>query len=170
MLLKSPKRAGWVKTLNELAEACEISLTGLANWRRSRTFPQPVDGLWSVYAVGMWRGRKEEAESQPKQRRLPPEDDPLLAGFDSPALERYRAAKASLAELDLAEREGTLLPLERTRAFLFTLADTLRHANENLQRQFGPEAMKIITGALDSMDRQRGAFFGVDDEQESEES
>lgn len=35
--------------------------------------------------------------------------DPLLDGDDSPALERYRAAKADLAELELATRKRDMV-------------------------------------------------------------
>ena len=75
-------------------------------------------------------------------------DDPLLAGVNSPALERYRSARAKLAELDLQERENQLLPLDKVHDALSRLGSIMRLAGETLQRQFGPDALAIIDDAL----------------------
>lgn len=44
-----------------------------------------------------------------QQQELQP-TDPLLAGGDSPALERYRAARAEMSEIELARIKGELIP------------------------------------------------------------
>src|SRR6186997_2406488 len=50
--------------------------------------------------------------------KLNKDDDELLQGNGSPALERYREERALLARLDRQEREGQLLPREVTRIAL----------------------------------------------------
>jgi hypothetical protein len=42
--------------------------------------------------------------------KLAQDDDPLLQGSGSPALEQYRVERAALARLDRLEREGSLIP------------------------------------------------------------
>ncbi len=49
---------------------------------------------------------------QDADQKTPLKDDPLLAGSSSPALDRYRNARAELAELELAERKGSTLNAE----------------------------------------------------------
>lgn len=153
------RKAGLVETLNELAEAAGISLTGLANWRRAEDFPEQVNGLWSIWQVGFWRGQKEERDRRPK---IPQgfDEDAALAGGDSIGLERYRMAKASLAELDLAERERIMLPADAVHDGIMVIAQTFRQASETLQRQFGPEAYAILEQACAEAQTQINDLFG----------
>jgi len=86
--------------------------------------------------------------------KLAEDDDPLLQGGGSPALERYREEKAALARLDRLERERTLVPRDEIREGLGLLASMLRGVGETLQRQFGPVAGEILNEVLDEMDRE----------------
>lgn len=88
------------------------------------------------------------------------EGDPMLAGGDSPGLERFRMARAKIAELDLQERELFLIPRDKVHDGLGRLATILRGAGESLQRQFGKEAQDIIDEALGDFDRERADTFG----------
>jgi len=74
---------------------------------------------------------------------------PLLVGGDSPALERYRAARAELLKLDRRLREEDLLDRGRVHDRLGQAAGILRGAAETLQRQYGPEAHAVFAKALD---------------------
>ncbi len=80
-------------------------------------------------------------------------DDPLLAAGDSPGLERYRLAKAALAELELAERQQSLLPVDKVREALLRWATLLRRMGERLGKRFGPEASRTVNDTLDECDR-----------------
>ena len=75
--------------------------------------------------------------------------DPLLVGGDSPALERYRAARAESLRLDRRLREEDLLDRRRAHERLGQAAGILRGAAETLQRQYGPEAHAVLAEALD---------------------
>lgn len=80
-------------------------------------------------------------------------DDPLLAGVNSPALERYREERAKLARLDRLEREGSLVERAALQELLAPLAAMLRAAGENLERQFGIEAAQLLNDVLDDFER-----------------
>lgn len=70
--------------------------------------------------------------------------DPLLAGSDSPALERYRNVKADLAERDLAERDKVLVRSNMIRDALRPAIAAMRGTGDRLVRQFGNEAGDIF--------------------------
>jgi phage terminase Nu1 subunit (DNA packaging protein) len=79
-------------------------------------------------------------------------DDSMLATGTSPALERYRLARARQAELDLAEREGSLVRVDQLDAAWVTISGILRRAGATLQRQHGSGARDILDAALDAAD------------------
>lgn len=88
-------------------------------------------------------------------------DDPLLAdGADSPGLERYRLAKAALAELDLAERQHQLVSVERLREQLLRWAVILKRLGQRVQKRWGPDAHRAIEDALGECQRVVDDEFG----------
>jgi len=93
-------------------------------------------------------------------QKLARDADDMLAGPASAALERYREERAVLAKLDRLERERSLLPRDQVREFLGRLAAILRGAGDTLQRQFGPEAVRILHECLDESRREMDRFFG----------
>jgi hypothetical protein len=92
--------------------------------------------------------------------KLARDDDPLMQGSGSPALERYREERAAMARWDRLEREGVLLPRDQVREALGRWASIIRAAGDALQRQFGPAAAEILFEALDDSDRDMDRFFG----------
>lgn len=77
------------------------------------------------------------------------DDDPLLAAdVDSPGLERYRVAKAVIAELDAAERRGELIEVDRAQDIFSRLAGHLRQCGDELQRDHGPKVANVFNEAL----------------------
>lgn len=86
--------------------------------------------------------------------KLAQDDDALLQGAGSPALERYREERALIARLDRLEREGQLLPRDEVRVALGRIAAIVRSAGDTLQRQFGQAAADILLEALDDAGRE----------------
>ena len=86
--------------------------------------------------------------------KLAQDDDALLLGAGSPALERYREERALIARLDRLEREGQLLPRDDVRVALGRIAAILRGAGDTFQRQFGQPAADILLEALDDAERE----------------
>jgi hypothetical protein len=93
-------------------------------------------------------------------QKLAREDDPLLDGAPTPALERYREERAALARLDRLEREGKLVDRDDVRQSLGRIAGLIRAAGETLERQFGKAAADILSEALDDAAREIERQFG----------
>ncbi len=81
-------------------------------------------------------------------RPIPTSGDPLLEVGDSPALERYRLAKAMTAELDLAERKGELIDVAKCNAVLHRWGSILRRAGDRLNR-ISAESGSVLGEAID---------------------
>lgn len=92
--------------------------------------------------------------------KLAKDDDELMQGNGSPALERYREERAAIARLDRLEREGLLVPRDEIREVLGRVATILRGAGDALQRQYGPAALEILYEALDDAEREIDRSFG----------
>ena len=93
--------------------------------------------------------------------------DPLLDGESTPALERYRNARAILAEMDIEERSGQLIRRDVAHDNLMLIASLLRGAGVVLQRQFGDEAHTILDEALDEAERVIEREFAFLEEKEN---
>lgn len=95
-------------------------------------------------------------------------DDLLLEGASQQLKDAYvreqikeKAAKAKLAELDLAQRSGELVLAAEIHDHLTRFASILRRTGEALQRRFGPDAQRILDKGLDDCDREIEARFGA---------
>jgi len=93
-------------------------------------------------------------------QKLARDEDPLMQGSGSPALERYREERAAMARLDRLEREQQLVPRDAARESLGRIAAILRGAGDTLQREFGPAAVEILYEALDDSQREIERIFG----------
>src|SRR5690606_24765779 len=91
-----------------MARALGVERNTVIGWSKHDDFPGGHKGPWKLSDVFRWRIDRAE------RRRLP-EDDALLAGGDSPALERYRLARAQMAEIELERQRGSLVEREGMR-------------------------------------------------------
>jgi hypothetical protein len=67
----------------------------------------------------------------------------MLDGPATPALEKYREARAALANLDLEQRKGGLLKREDVHVGLARISAIIRQAGDTLQRLFGADAHAV---------------------------
>lgn len=88
-------------------------------------------------------------------------DDPLLDGPASPALERYRNARANREEFAFQRDLGEWIARDQVHDALGQLSAILRNAGELLQRQFGADAHAILDEALADFDRKLESFVGA---------
>lgn len=95
----------------------------------------------------------ERAIESARLESIDSEEAELLTGPNTPALERLRAAKAHLAELDLAKRRGELVEIAELRGGLTTIANRLRSCLETLQRSYGDEAADLLREAIDDCEQ-----------------
>jgi hypothetical protein len=92
--------------------------------------------------------------------KLAKPDDPLMAGGDSPMLEKYREEQYLMAKLKRGEMERTLIPRDETRMCMGRMASILRNCGEVLQRQFGPGALDVLNEALDDAEGEVNRCLG----------
>jgi len=84
----------------------------------------------------------------------------LADGSDSPAMERYRQARAESAELDLALRKGEIIPVDTASEILAISASRIRRATDQLGQAHGENAKLIIEHALDEAEEELEAALG----------
>jgi hypothetical protein len=134
--LTSQAQIGVLKALNQGAAAWIVGQS--ARTFRDSDAPRNTDGTYNAAALASWL-RNGAVQS----------DDPLLAGSDSPNLERYRAAKADLAEMEAAERRWQLIDADQLAEWWTTeIASPIRRATDTLLARFGTDAAELITKAI----------------------
>lgn len=80
-------------------------------------------------------------------------DEVLMRSGESPTLERWRLAKAQLAEIELEEKIGTILHINDVLVFVGTMADIVRRVGERLQRSYGQPAADVLNDGIDDLER-----------------
>ena len=130
---------GQIDVLKSLTQGAAAWLIGLsARTFRDSAAPRNPDGSYNAQAVAAWI-----------KQGVAPDGDPLMAGGDSPSLERYRAAKADLAEMDAKVRRGQLVDVDQLiEWWTVEVASPLRRATAALQARFGDAAEEIVAAAL----------------------
>jgi phage terminase Nu1 subunit (DNA packaging protein) len=128
----------------ELAKVLGSNLKTVQSWALQGMPGTP--GRYSVVEVIAWL--RTSGPWRPHQRLEPDAGD-----SESPGLERLRAAKAELAELELAERKQLLLSRDQVRAVHNRWATILKRAGEAIRKLFGAAPAEKLTDALDECDR-----------------
>lgn len=136
---KKPKR--WLAVnQSEVAGFFRVSLDTVATWRKKGMPGSP--GRYDLAEVLAWW----QSEG-PGRHRIGHDagngslDDLIVAAGDSPNLERYRLAKAQLAELELEQKRRSLIPRDAARSVLGRIASLWRRYGERLGKRHGPEAV-----------------------------
>jgi hypothetical protein len=138
-----PKERGWY-TLDQMEEMFDLTRDGFAKSVRPLI---PDDAIRNAGKKGMTiHGRRAINAFAAKASS----EDPLMeAGGDSPSLERYRAARATWVELDLAERSKQLVKIEVVAEALRPSFQILRNMGDRLIRTYGNDAGEVVREALD---------------------
>ncbi|NLF70099.1 MAG: hypothetical protein GX575_13750 [Candidatus Anammoximicrobium sp.] len=128
------------EALSRLTASTAAWLLGMSDSGfRAAKPPKGDDGrTYDARALVAWHvGRQQKA-------------DPLMdvPSSDSPSLERYRTAKARLAELAYEQACRTVLPVAEVRSAVVGMTMPLRRASEELGRRFGADAQKIVNDAI----------------------
>lgn len=143
-----------VKRQADVAAFFDVSIDTVKDWK-AKGMPGDT-GRYSLATILRWLRSEGPWRARPRL-----DDDPLLAAdVDSPGLERYRLAKAELAELDAAERRKQVVSVERLRALFLRWGPQLRSLGERLQKRFGAEAGKMLNETLDQCEGVIGDELG----------
>lgn len=147
-------------TITRLASLAGVHRTTAQDWTRQEGFPSKFpDGSHNPFKVGAWRAERRLAGAVD-----PAEGEAMLQGDSSPNLERFRAARAKLAELELEERRRNLVALPEIHEVLCAISKLIRDAGDTLGRQFGDPARAILNRALDQADIKIDELVGTPDE------
>lgn len=150
-----------VYSQKDLASAVDVVSSTVSQWVRSGLPREKAGKNRYRYCIPCAVAfRLRDLESPPTPGTLSDEEEMLIGGSDSPALERYRLARAKLSELELEERRKSLLPRERVRSGLSRFAMILRQLGERLGRRYGPEAAASVNDAVDDCQRVVDDEFG----------
>lgn len=135
----------------EIAAAVGVSANAVRAW----DCPRNEDGSYDLREVIAWRVADAVArESGPPKGAPVPTGDPeidalMAAGEGSPALERWRLARAAQEEIKLEQMKQEVLPVDMVRNAYARIAATLRDTGDRLQRLFGAEPFDVFTEGLD---------------------
>jgi phage terminase Nu1 subunit (DNA packaging protein) len=145
----------WIaKTQAELARELGISLKTIQSWSLQGMPGQ--SGRYVCAEVIDWL--RSDGPWKPHVR--PALDDPDGGDTIDIGLERWRLAKAQIAELELELRKGTVLPREEVRMALGRWAIILKRCGESLAKKFGAAAAERLNDALAECDRVVRHEFG----------
>ena len=150
----------WIDGEKDLARFAACTIATLHNWilhgcPRQKREDRKTGFRFNVAEVFRWYrtvgpgGRHERS----KRKQIAPasgqkagefdEDEALFAGTEqTPALERWRLAKAKHAELDFEVKCGTLIPLQTAVSEFSQIASRWRMCGERLAREYGPDCAK----------------------------
>ncbi|HVM76535.1 MAG TPA: hypothetical protein VMT75_12880 [Candidatus Saccharimonadales bacterium] len=148
------EKAGWY-TLDEIALVFGMTVQGFRKQVRPLLDAQDIRdagkkgtrirarGAIDAYAAG--KAKKAEQAAAAKA-------DPMLAGPDdkSGGMERYRLARASQEELNLAVMKKELVNIKDLKRWLDLISSQIRGAGERLVRRFGNEAGDMLNEGLDA--------------------
>ena len=101
-----------------------------------------------------WGKLKHSSVKRAKANRppVPKDEEDMEPGLFGDELERYRAAKANLAELDFAKKKGDLIEKEKHEAFVQEAADYCRQAFQSLPKKLCVKLAKMNeAGAIESL-------------------
>ncbi len=132
-------RKYWVaRTQADVANIFGVSSKTVQNWRAAGMPGQR--GAWPLGKIAKWL----RAEGPWKSAG----DDPLMQGENSPALERYREARADKAENDVKIQEGKYIDRDLTHEAFAIAAGINRVTGRKLEKMFGREALNIFNAGF----------------------
>ena len=123
----------------QLSQAVGVHRTTVYQWLKAG-LPRNKDKTFDLPAVIAWMVER--------QREVLAIDEALQSACDSPSLERYRSARASLAELDLRVKQGELVEKNTLDRALVERAALLKSDLGNMFRTHTPETGNIYRGDI----------------------
>lgn len=144
------KSADQIAIMQSLTQQAAGWLVGMSDRNLKRLdAPRGTDGKYNARDMCRWAANRaakpERAEG----------DEMLTTDADSPALERYRLARAIKAERENEIDGGRLIDLERMSARHNAMADRLRKLGDQLGRSVslnGRDAQQMLNDAIEELD------------------
>lgn len=136
----------------DVADFCGVSIDTVKSWAKRGMPGKPP--RYDLQTIVQWLRKDGPWQPRGPQLRELIGDESLLDGAaDSPALEKLRAAKAALAELDLQERRGSLVSVERSKEIGLRWAALIKRLGERLGKRWGRDATTAVNDTLEECQR-----------------
>ena len=153
-MAKKKRSNPWlIPSLPKLADLLGVKPRTLDSWRRNG-LPDKYPGGWDAKRIIHWL--RTQGPWRPK---LPPEADLLMHGELSPAIERYRLARAKMVENELAKQEEQLIDRHLMREVLGAMASVNRRTCKKLESEFGPRGREVFIKGLEDLERAGKKYF-----------
>lgn len=154
-MIARAKKPSWTASKQaDLATLFGVSVDTIGLWRKKGMPGKP--GQYDIAQIIAWL----RSDGPWKERRAATDDDDLTGPSDSPGLERYRLAKAKLAELELAKQKRSVMSRDMARETLGRIASLFRRYGERLSKRHGPEEAVLFNEALGEAHRVIVQEFG----------
>ena len=116
------------------------------------------------------KATRDHAEKHYRAKQPGPAADPIAdpeglfmsaaVGGNSPALERFRLARAKSAEMDLAERQKETIRRGDVHKGLRRISEAMRRTGDRIKRSGSQKALEIFNEGLDDIERAAREEFG----------
>ncbi len=114
----------WIaKSYLKVGEFFGVKTETISAWATKHGMPKIRKGRYDLSAIAQWR------ESYLR------DEVGLLDGADTPALERYRELRCQLAELELKEKKGELVPREEVEVFAVEVSQAISASVKRLEKK-----------------------------------
>lgn len=125
----------------------------------------PRTGEVEIYAPTLVAALLDRARTRRGQKPDRPDELAEFAAWAapdaaSPEMERYRRARADLAELQLAEKRGALYPADAWDAAMAVLAANLDRLGTDLERRCGAEVRMLLNETLSDISAETQRALG----------
>ena len=155
-----PKK-GW-RSRRKCCEIVGISIKHLEQHVLSLVPKKHIDHegrkIW-IYMPGLIKALRKHDVQKAVAGSVDASGDPLLAGSNSPALERYRDEKWKIAKIGRLELEGQVIPREQVHEMLARVANVYRGLLEDLEKEFGRGPADRVHEALSEAEREEEHWF-----------
>ncbi|MDD5037052.1 MAG: hypothetical protein PHE55_20185 [Methylococcaceae bacterium] len=163
-LLGLPSRGGVVDTQAEVAAFFGVSTHTVDAWRRTSPVALPGErGQYDLKACFEWwliYGPGRRGKGRPP-KGAGDEYDPLMdVDEDTPALERWRLARAQSAEMDLAERRGQIISVELFQRMVEAAFVPLRRFAEEQIKEHGNGTADAWAEAVEEFEKEINSATG----------
>lgn len=133
-----------VGTLGEVARLVGVELQTVKEWRSGPNAMPGSEGRWDIVEIFRWRCDRLKANGSNADKSAEMKELEL----------RDLQAIVEKRELQARESRKELLPKDAVKSLSMAVCSVFRNATDTIQREFGPEAYKVLSLACDEAERQ----------------
>jgi hypothetical protein len=141
-----------VATRKAAAEACGVSVTAFANWKKEHGFPVRKDGKYCIESILKWH------QATHRQRKEDDTEGAIDEGKRDKKLRNdEREEKLALLRIRKATQLGRLLPRDLVRELIAIIAGRVRASTKTMQRSGYLIPARLVSEQLDIAEQEINA-------------